>query len=58
MCDNEMIEIKTLRGENAPMDTESTPATAPRRNYWQLPTFLLGIAAMAAAYKQFPPPAL
>ena len=30
-------------------------ATAPR-NYWQLPVFLLGIAAMAAAYQQFPPP--
>jgi tetratricopeptide (TPR) repeat protein len=30
-------------------------ATAPR-NYWQLPVFFLGIAAMAAAYKHFPPP--
>lgn len=36
------------------MVTDSATST---RNYWQLPVFLLGIAAMAAAYKQFPPPA-
>lgn len=33
-----------------------TDSATPTRNYWQLPVFLLGIAAMAAAYKQFPPP--
>lgn len=29
--------------------------SAPRR-YWQLPVFLLGLIAMTAAYRQFPPP--
>jgi tetratricopeptide (TPR) repeat protein len=33
-----------------------TDSASHTRNYWQLPIFFLGIAAMAAAYKQFPPP--
>lgn len=32
-------------------------ATA-RRNYWQLPTFALGVAAAVAAWMTFPPPTL
>jgi tetratricopeptide (TPR) repeat protein len=36
------------------MATESAPPA--RRNYWQLPTFALGVAAAVAAWITFPPP--
>jgi FimV-like protein len=32
------------------------PAHSRRRNFWQLPTFVLGVAAAVAAYAAFPPP--
>ena len=32
------------------------PAPTRPRNYWQLPTFAVGVAAAAAAYANFPPP--
>jgi len=40
------------------MATETAPAppASPPRNYWQLPTFLLGAAAMAAAWTYTPAP--
>lgn len=33
-----------------------SPAPTSRQNYWQLPTFALGVAAAAAAWAYFPPP--
>ena len=39
-------------------DPAPTPLrpSAPPRNYWQLPTFALGLVAAAAAFAKFPPP--
>ena len=36
----------------------AAPAPPVRRNYWQLPTFVLGAAAAAAAWTAFPPPTI
>lgn len=33
-----------------------TPAPTSRRNYWQLPTFAVGVAAAISAWLFFPPP--
>lgn len=41
------------------MATDSAPVPAApsrRRHYWQLPVFVLGVAAAVAAYVAFPPP--
>ena len=35
----------------------AAPAPPVRRNYWQLPTFVLGAVAAVAAWTAFPPPA-
>ena len=37
------------------MVTDTAPPGS--RRYWQLPTFVLGVCAMAGAYRTFPPPA-
>ncbi len=38
------------------MATETAPAPPRSRNYWQLPTFAVGIAAAVAAWTAYPPP--
>ena len=34
---------------------ELTPARPPRRHYWQLPLFVVGVVAAVAAWRAFPP---
>lgn len=41
------------------MATDSAPASPPpRRMYWQLPVFAVGVAAAVLAWRYFPPPSL
>lgn len=40
------------------MATESAPAARPRRMYWQLPVFAVGLTAAVLAWRYFPPPAV
>lgn len=40
------------------MATDSAPAAPPRRMYWQLPVFAVGVAAAVLAWRYFPPPTL